>query len=39
MCKRDADAIDPAEGNMVRGASASPWAVLPSPAGRDPRHA
>jgi len=29
-CNRDADAIRPAEGNMVRGASASPWAVLRS---------
>ena len=28
MCNRDAAAVDPAEGNMVRGASASPWAVL-----------
>ncbi len=27
MCNRDADVIGPAEGNMVRGASASPWAV------------
>ena len=30
MCHRDADAVRPAEGNMVRGASASPWAVLRS---------
>ena len=30
MCHRDADAVRPAEGNMHRGASASPWAVLRS---------
>ena len=30
MSNRDADAIRPAEGSMVRGASASPWAVLRS---------
>src|ERR1019366_10636923 len=29
-CNQDADAVGPAEGNMRRGASASPWAVLRS---------